>query len=377
MSGNASTPSRQPVASEAALGSGPVRVFHVGLGAMGLAIARALTQRSGFEPVGAVSHQAGEDLGNLIGAAPLGPVAVELPESPPDAELCIVATASTLPEVEETILWALSHGMNVIGCAEELTFPDAADPAISHALRTAAERAGRTVLGTGINPGYAMDVLPICLTAPCLEVRSLNIRRVNDLSPYGPAVLGAFGVGLSPDAFQQGVASGRIVGHHGFAQSIALIAQAVGFQIDEVRQELQPIIAKSVRTGRDLTIQPGTVAGCLVLAEAFSEGRLVIRMEHPQEVDPAAEGVATGDFIDIDGDPPIHARIEPEIAGGVGTAALVVNMASRVVSAPAGMLTMNQMGLPSASSGRQLDSHRNSNSSDDPTTRLANPKGVT
>jgi len=323
---------------------------------MGLTIARALTRRCGFELVGAVSHQVGEDLGHLTGAGPLGPVLAELPQDPPEAELCILATASTLAEVAETVLWGLSHGMNVISCAEELAFPVAADPTISASFQAAAEQAGKTVLGTGINPGYAMDVLPICLTAPCLEVRSFRLRRVNDLAPYGPAVLDAFGVGLSLADFQEGVAAARIVGHHGFAQSIALIAQAVGLEIDEVRQELQPIIAKAARSGRELTVEPGRVAGCLHVAEAFTEGRLVIRMEHPQEVDPGAEGVATGDFIDIDGDPPIHARIEPEIAGGLGTAALVVNMASRVVSAPAGVLTMDRMGLPSAWLRRGFDS---------------------
>ncbi len=331
-----------------------IRVFHVGLGAMGLAIARTLAKRRGFELVGAVSHQVGEDLGHLAGAASLGPVLAALPKDPPEADLCIIATASTLAEVEDTVLWGLSHRMNVISCAEELTFPEVADATIGAALQAAAEQAGKTVLGTGINPGFAMDVLPICLTAPCLEVRALKLRRVNDLSPYGPGVLDAFGIGLSPGAFDEGVASGRIVGHHGFAQSIALIAQALGLEIDEVRQDLQPIIAKSARSGRDLSVKPGHVAGCLHIAEAFSEGRVVIRMEHPQEVDPGAEGVATGDFIDIDGDPPIHARIEPEIAGGSGTAALVVNMASRVVSAPAGVLTMDRMGLPSAWLGHRL-----------------------
>ncbi len=336
--------------------SQPIRVFHVGLGAMGLVIARSLAKRSGFELVGAVSHQIGEDVGHLAGAAPLGPVLAALPDEPPEADLCVIATASTLAEVQDAVLWGLSHRMNVISCAEELTFPNVADAAIGATLQAAAEQADKTVLGTGINPGFAMDVLPICLTAPCLEVRALKLRRVNDLSPYGPAVLDAFGVGLSLGDFDEGVAAARIVGHHGFAQSIALIAQAVGFQIDEVRQDLQPIIAKSARTGREITVSPGQVAGCLHVAEAFSEGRLVIRMEHPQEVDPGAEGVATGDFIDIDGDPPIHARIEPEIAGGLGTAALVVNMASRVVSAPAGVLTMDRMGLPSAWLGHGLDS---------------------
>ncbi len=331
----------------------PIRVFQVGLGAMGLAIAGALTRRDGFELVGAVSHQVGEDLGDLVGSSPLGPVLAALPDAPPEAELCIVATASRLAEIEQAVSWALSHGMNVISSAEELTFPDAADPLISASLHAAAERAGRTVLGTGINPGFAMDVLPICLTAPCLNVRGLKLRRANDLGAYGPAVLEAFGVGSSPADFHGGVRAQRIVGHHGFAQSIALIAQAVGLRIDVVRQELHPIVATTGRRGRNVTVEPGQVAGCLHIAEAFRDERLVIRMEHPQEVDPGAEGVATGDFIDIDGDPPIHARIEPEIAGGAGTAAMVVNMAARVVSAPAGMLTMDRVGLPSSWLGYQ------------------------
>ncbi len=104
--------------------------------------------------------------------------------------------------------------------------------------------------------------------------------------------------------------------------------EGAGGGFDEVRQELRPIIARSVRRGCALTLLPGQVAGRLNVAEALDQGRVVIRMERPQEVDPAAEGVATGDFIDSDGDPPIHARIEPEIAGGAGTAAPVVNMAA-------------------------------------------------
>lgn len=330
----------------------PIRVFHVGLGAMGAMIARALAARSDFSVVGAVSHQAGEDLGELLGTSALGPVLKELPQEAA-AELCVIATASTLFEVRDAVLWALTQGMNVISCAEELAFPPAADATISSTLEEAAREAGRTVLGTGINPGYAMDVLPICLTAPCLEVRGMRLRRVNDLGSYGPSVLRAFGVGATPEEFKAGVAAGRIVGHHGFGQSASLIARALGFRIDHVRQHVSAIVARSERRGLDVRVPPGRVAGCLHSAEIVSDGRVVIQMEHPQEIDPGADGTVTGDFIDIDADPPIHLRIEPEIAGGTGTAALVVNMAARVVSAAPGLLTMDRIGLPSIAPPRR------------------------
>jgi 2,4-diaminopentanoate dehydrogenase len=324
----------------------PTAVFHVGLGAMGLAAARAFARRPDFRVVGAASHQAGEQLAQIVGGDADGTIAGELPAAPPAADLCVIATASTLAEVEPAIRWALEHEMNVISCAEELTFPAAADPAIGASIDAAARAAERSVLGTGINPGYAMDVLPICLTAPCLSVRGVRLRRVNDLSPYGPTVLRSFGIGASPPEFDERVASGEVVGHHGFPQSIAMMARAFGWAIDEVRQEVSPIVAGATRRGADVLVGPGAVAGCLHVAEAFSEGRVVIRMEHPQEVDPGAEGTSTGDFIEIDGEPSINVRIEPEIAGGTGTAALVVNMARRVVEAPPGLLTMDGVGLP-------------------------------
>jgi len=325
----------------------PIQVFQVGLGAIGLTIARALEQRPDFEIAGAVSHQVGESLTEIVGPSVPGTVLAELPDTPAAADLCVIATGSTLREIEAIVYWAFAHDMDVISCAEELTLPAAADPAISASLEAAAQAAGKTVLGTGINPGYAMDVLPICLTAPCLNVREVHVRRVNDLGAYGPTVLRAFGIGTTPEAFKEGRASGEIVGHYGFSQSIGMLARALGLRIDAIREEMSPIVATATRRGAHVIVNRGEVAGCLHTAEALSGGRVVIRLEHPQEVDPAAEGTATGDFIRIDGEPPIQARIEPEIAGGIGTAALVVNMARRVVDGPAGLLTMDRVGLPS------------------------------
>ncbi|MDD3391185.1 MAG: dihydrodipicolinate reductase, partial [Synergistaceae bacterium] len=67
-----------------------------------------------------------------------------------------------------------------------------------------------------------------------------------------------------------------------------------------------------------------------------------------QQVQPDAEGVETGDYINIEGIPNIQVAIKPEIPGGTATAALAVNMIPQVINAPAGLASMAELPVPSA-----------------------------
>lgn len=67
-------------------------------------------------------------------------------------------------------------------------------------------------------------------------------RGVNDLSPYGPSVLENQGVGLSVAAFENGVKAGAIAGHFGFEESIHMVAAKLGWEIDHIEQNREPII---------------------------------------------------------------------------------------------------------------------------------------
>ena len=145
---------------------------------------------------------------------------------------------------------------------------------------------------------------------------------------------------------RQGLTSGAIVGHVGFRQSIMLIANALGWHIQEIVEEREPIISKVRRTTDYVDVAPGNVAGCRHTARAYADGREVILLEHPQQVCPELEGIQTGDYILIDGDPPVDLRIEPEIPGGTGTMAIAVNMIPLVMSAPSGLLTMADLPVP-------------------------------
>jgi 4-hydroxy-tetrahydrodipicolinate reductase len=72
--------------------------------------------------------------------------------------------------------------MDIVSTSEELSFPwlDHADEAAR--VDDAAKRAGKTILGTGINPGFLMDSLPLFLTSICLEVTHIKVTRVINAS---------------------------------------------------------------------------------------------------------------------------------------------------------------------------------------------------
>ena len=59
-------------------------------------------------------------------------------------------------------------------------------------------------------------------------------------------------------------------------------------------------------------------------------------------------GTATGDMIEIRGEPDVRLAGSPEIAGGAGTAAIAVNMIPRVLSAAPGLRTMVELPAPAA-----------------------------
>jgi len=243
----------------------------------------------------------------------------------------------------------------VISIAEEMAYPACASPALADELNTLAVHHGVSILGTGINPGFVLDLLVIALTAVCAQIESITATRVNDLSPYGPSVLRSQGVGLTPAEFHAGLKAGSIVGHVGFQQSAHLIARAVGWSIDRVTETREPVISKVMRRTPFVTVAPGQVAGCLHTAVAYRGTTPSITLIHPQQVHPHLENIATGDTIEIFGAPHIRLAGSPEIPGGTGTAALAVNMIPHVLNAKPGLHTMADLPVPAALLGDARD----------------------
>jgi 2,4-diaminopentanoate dehydrogenase len=321
-----------------------------GLGEIGSRVARILMERPQIEIVGAVGHQVGEDLGRAVGRDRAGvEIVAEAGELPGlEAEICLLATHQRVPELLPQIEWLLDRGISVIASGEEMIFPWASHPELAGAIDAKAREAGLTVYGTGVNPGFSMDALALCLSSCCASVRRIDVTRASDFSPYGPGPLRSLGVGLTPDQFQAGLDDGSVDGHIGFRESIGVIARAFGWEIEDYREEIEPIVTTVPRRTPHVTVGPGGVAGCAHWAEALSGGEVVIRLSHPQQIDPSAEDAPVGDFVTIDGDPPIAARITPEIEGGQATAARMANAIGPVLDGPRGLVAMDELALPFA-----------------------------
>lgn len=259
--------------------------------------------------------------------------------------VCIL-TASNLHQITDQVEAAVKAEADVICIAETLAYPWATDPAWAERIDALAREHGVSVLGTGVNPGFVLDALPILLSSACLSIDRIEAARINDLSPFGPTVMESQGVGTTVEQFEAGIADGSIVGHIGFQESVGLIAYALGWEIDEVVETREPIVSTVERSTPHVHVAPGNVAGCRHIARAYSKGVLKIELVHPQQIHPELEGVETGDYITIVGEPNISFHDGPEIPGGKGTYASTGNYIPLIGAAPAGIVTVVDLPIP-------------------------------
>lgn len=336
-----------------------VRVIVWGLGSMGSGIVEMLLRKEGVEIAGAVvrGDKIGKDMFQFLGLDKNGHKDVIL-GSYEDvivegvADLVLICTDSFTKDNFDKIRHCVEQKINVITTAEEMAYPKTQEPELASKIDILAKENGVTILGTGINPGLIMDLLVLTLTGACIDVDSIKAERVNNLSPFGPAVMREQGVGMKVEEFNKGVKDGTLAGHVGFAESINMITDGLGWKLsNEIQLSKAPIVSNVYRKAPSAEVQPGDVAGCNMKGFGYVDGKLKIEMLHPQQVEPQLEGGKTGDYIKIKGNPDINMSITPEIPGGIGTIAMCVNMIPHVINAKPGLKTMIDLPVPRAIMG--------------------------
>jgi len=331
-----------------------IKVVLWGLGSMGSGMAKYLIDKQGIEITGAIAHREskkGKDLAEFIDREE--ETGVKIVNDPlavikEDVDVVLHATSSFVTEVFEQLKLIVEQKVNVITIAEEMAYPSVVDEDITAKLNQLAEENGVSILGTGINPGFVLDLLILTMTGACTEVNKIEAARVNDLSPFGPTVMKTQGVGTTVEEFKKGVNEGKIVGHIGFQQSIQMIADRLGWKLDEIVERREPIVSETNRQTLHVKVALGMVAGCKHIAHGIVDGEKKIVLEHPQQIHPGKEGVDTGDYIKIDGIPGINVANKPEIPGGIGTMAVAINMIPHIINTKAGLVTMSDLPVPSA-----------------------------
>lgn len=193
------------------------RVLVWGLGAMGSGIARNIHSKLELKLVGGVEKKpeaVGKDIGEFLGIGNIGAKIYDDPEKAiletrPD--LVVIATNSFVREVMEKIELAAINHVDVLTIAEEMAYPFYSHPEESTIIDNIARRYSISILGTGINPGFVLDLLIIAMTGACLNVERIEAKRINDLSPFGKTVMETQGVGTTPEEFEEGLKTGPLL----------------------------------------------------------------------------------------------------------------------------------------------------------------------
>jgi len=326
-----------------------LRVVQLGLGPIGLEAARLVLSRSSLELAGAVDvdpRLAGRDLGELLDLSEPAGVIVQtdlasvLRAVGPD--IVLQSTGSRLADVMPQIETVIRAGANLASTTEELLYPHRRHPEEARRIDSLARKGGVSILGTGVNPGFAMDALGLCMSGVCRRVDSITIRRVVDASTRRGPLQRKVGAGMDPGAFRK-AAERKELGHVGLLESLDLLAAGLGFELDETQEMLEPVIAtEPVRTNH-VAVTPGRVAGIHHTARGSFRGRTRIDLDLRMYVG-AADPV---DEITIQGDPEIRNQVHGGIAGDEATVGMLVNCVRNVVAAPPGFHTMADIPLVS------------------------------
>jgi 4-hydroxy-tetrahydrodipicolinate reductase len=324
-----------------------IRIIQYGLGPIGLATAALILTKPDMEIVGAVDiakEMVGRDLGEVLGRPPLGIHVTDNPErlfAKVQADAVVHTTGSRLKRVIGQIEEILRGGKNIVSSTEELLFPAPENVALAGRIDRLAREKGVTVLGTGVNPGFVMDALPLSLTGVCQEVREVHVERVVDAGTRRHPLQRKIGAGMTPELFRQKVAE-KAMGHVGLTESLYLIADRLRLPFDEVREAVEPVIAEGPLKTDYFELKPGDVAGLRNTAEALHGGKRIVTLDLRMAI--GAE--APHDAIHIVGTPELKLRIEGGIAGDQATAAILVNSIPIVIAAPPGLATVKDLPAP-------------------------------
>jgi 4-hydroxy-tetrahydrodipicolinate reductase len=331
-----------------------IRVAQFGLGPIGQACVKALLKKPAVELVGGIDidpAKSGRDLGEVCGLKNSLGVRVRADAEAALAEwrpqVVMHTTSSFLDRIEDQLATIIRAGGNIVSSTEELFFPFERNSGFCTRIDQLAQQHKVAVVASGVNPGFTMDILPLCLTGVCTNVASLKIFRYADASKRRLPFQQKIGAGISRAEFKKKAASGTF-GHIGLRESAFTVARALHWEISAFKETINPVIAgKRVRT-RFLTVEKGQVAGIHQTLKCRIGAKDALVFDWKMFVG-AAETI---DGVDVFGDPPIRMRIPGGVFGDTGTIGALVNAIPKIMHAQPGLRTMIDLPVPYAFLGQ-------------------------
>jgi 2,4-diaminopentanoate dehydrogenase len=329
---------------------------------------RLIAEHPDLDLVGLWVHsadKAGKDAGELAGIAPFGVTATNDADAllALDADcVCYTATADLRPtEAIADMARIAASGKNIVSSSVvPLVFPQHVDPQMRRPLEEACAAAGVSCFTSGIDPGWANDLLPLVLTGTCEYVTQLRVMEVVNYATYAqPTVLfDTMGFGQALDAKPLLLIPGVL--SFAWGGTVKALAAGLGVEVDELREvhERRPAPEK-IDLGFGV-VEEGTTAALRFEVQGIVDGEPKIVLEHVTRLDDALApewpqpAGHSGYRVIVTGNPSYTCDVQMmgddgdhNTAGLVGTAGRLVNAIPAVCAAEPGLLSVLDLPLVS------------------------------
>jgi 4-hydroxy-tetrahydrodipicolinate reductase len=179
----------------------------------------------------------------------------------------------------EDICRILRTGKNVVSSSVVgLVHPTSLTPDITRKLEQACREGESSFFTSGIDPGFANDVLPLVMTGLCERWREVRIQEIVNYATYDQpeVVFGTMGFGQPLDATPLLLSPGAL--SFGWGGTIRLLAEGLGVELDEIREVHERIPAPETFETPIGTVEKGTMAALRFEVQGIVDGvpRLVV-----------------------------------------------------------------------------------------------------
>ncbi len=324
-----------------------IKVIQIGMGPLGIKIAEFISQRKGIKTVAAVDKNPkliGTKLNTLNDNLSLG-ITIEselektIKKSAPD--VAILSTVSDMVRITPQVLEILKLGIPIVSTCEELSFPWKTAGSLAHQIDQIAKKHHVAVLGTGVNPGFLMDSLPLFLTSVCQSVESILVTRYQNAAYRRIPFQKKIGAGLTLTEFEKKKKEGTLK-HIGLTESIQFIAAELGWELDKIEDSISPVIAYEDINVYGSQVSKGCVSGVCQIGKGYINGEVKVTLTFQ-----AAIGEEESyDEIEIKGSPNIKSRIVDGVNGDIATCAITINATKQILKAQPGLRTMADISIP-------------------------------
>jgi hypothetical protein len=147
-------------------------------------------------------------------------------------------------------------------------------------LSDSADRGNSSIYSTGIEPGFGCDLFAVALTSMSSRIYSIRGLEITDYSRdnlvYEMRELFGFGQRLD---YQGGVMMPGVI-TFGWGAAVTMVAEALGAQLDEIRESCQFAPAPRRLETASGVIEPGTVGAIWFRCIGVVDGEEAITIEH-------------------------------------------------------------------------------------------------